>query len=324
MSILEDVQGPVQEHLKAYQKLFKESLKTKIRKLDWIIHYLVRQKGKQLRPLLVFLSAGLCGKINQRTYRGAILVETLHTATLIHDDVVDSASERRGILSINYVWKNKIAVLAGDYLLSRGLLYALEYEDYHFLQLLSKAVKNMSEGELYQMEKSSILSLSQEEYFEILHQKTGSLLIACVQIGASSTEKSISTSSQQALYDFAYALGIAFQIRDDILDYVGKQTGKSIGLDLKNQKITLPLIYALEHGTEKEKKNIQSLLRKNKNISTKSQKIIRDFVHEKEGIRRAKEHLRSRCQTAQKKLEVFPESEYKTSLKNLTKWIQEE
>ena len=325
MADLSQIQAPVQEHLRSFHKHFRRILKSKVLKLDLVIQYLVRQKGKQLRPMLVFLSAGLCGQINERTYRGAALVEMLHTATLIHDDIVDNAPQRRGLFSINHLWKNKVAVLAGDYLLSKGLLHALENKDYDFLQTLSEAVKHMSEGEMRQMEKSLEKNTKEEEYLHIIHQKTGSLLVACTHIGASSafsaSHKPAHEKQMASLRDYAYHIGLAFQIRDDILDYEGKATGKALGMDLSNHKLTLPLIYALQTCANKERKHMLSVVKK-KTLSSKDLKYMKDFVSKTGGGAAAKATLSRFCRRAEQQLHSFPDSDYKTSLGELSKWMR--
>ncbi|MGH2574309.1 MAG: polyprenyl synthetase family protein, partial [Ignavibacteria bacterium] len=248
---LKKISQPIQNELDEFKKEFRLAMKSKVTLIDLISKYILRQKGKKIRPILVLLSARLCGEINYRTYIGATLVEMLHTATLIHDDVVDDAKIRRGFPSINAVWKNKIAVLMGDYLLSRGLLHALENNEYNFLQITSRAVKRMSEGELLQIQKNRRLNVDEETYFKIISDKTASLITACCELGASS-----STGNKEIiklLSDFGENIGIAFQLRDDVLDYVGKKKimGKSSGSDLKEKKFTLPLIHALNNSSKK-------------------------------------------------------------------------
>jgi octaprenyl-diphosphate synthase len=244
-SQLSEITQPIKNELETFNNIFRESLKSRVGLVDLVTRYIIRQKGKKIRPLLVLLSAKVSGGINERSYRGAVLVELLHTATLVHDDVVDSADKRRGLWSINKVFKNKIAVLMGDYLLSKGLLIAMEGKDYDFLEVITNTVKQMSEGELLQIQKTRKLDIDEETYFRVISDKTASLIETCCTIGAMS-----STTNQDhitAMKEFGHNLGISFQIRDDILDYEGSLsiTGKRAGGDIKEKKITLPLIYSL-------------------------------------------------------------------------------
>ncbi|MEK6552745.1 MAG: polyprenyl synthetase family protein, partial [Bacteroidota bacterium] len=241
-----EITHPVEDELSKFSELFKHSLKSKVTLLELVTRYILKQKGKKIRPILVLLSSNLCGGISERSYRGATLVELLHTATLVHDDVVDNAETRRNFPSINAVWKNKIAVLMGDYLLARGLMLAVDGNDFDFLRVITNTVKRMSEGELLQISKTRKLDIDEETYFRIISDKTASLLSTCCEIGARA-----STDDEQkitALKGFGENLGIAFQIRDDILDFIGTKNifGKPLGADIKEKKITLPLIYALK------------------------------------------------------------------------------
>lgn len=242
---LDTIKEPISEELKIFNTFFKEAMRSKVGLIDLIARYLVRQKGKRVRPILVLLSAKACGEVNEKSYRAATLVEILHTATLVHDDVVDDADTRRGLASINAVWKNKIAVLMGDYLLSRGLLLSLENKDYYFLHSTSNAVKRMSEGELLQIQKSRQLNIDEPTYFKIIADKTASLLSTCTDIGAASTTED--DEKRRLLRQFGEHVGMAFQIRDDLLDYLGHRSiiGKPTGIDVKEKKLTLPIIHAL-------------------------------------------------------------------------------
>ncbi|MEB2353825.1 MAG: polyprenyl synthetase family protein [Ignavibacteriales bacterium] len=287
--------------------------------VDLVARYIIRQKGKKIRPILVLLSAKISGGITERTFRGANLVELLHTATLIHDDVVDNADKRRGIWSINAIFKNKVAVLMGDYLLSRGLMISVEGKDYDFLKVITEAVKRMSEGELLQIQKTRKLDIDEETYFKVISDKTASLLETCCLIGAMSTTDD--SKCIEAMRQFGHSLGMAFQIRDDILDYEGTTNliGKPVGGDIKEKKITLPLIYALNKVSKSEAARIKSVL-KNGNDKTKVKEII-GFVKANNGIDYALEVSRSYSIQAKDALNIFPESEMKSSLINLIDFV---
>jgi octaprenyl-diphosphate synthase len=288
--------------------------------LDKITKYILRQKGKQIRPVLVLLSAKMFGPIQESTYRAASLVELLHTSTLIHDDVVDTADMRRGIPAINALWKNKVAVLVGDYLLARGLLLSLDYKEYEYLHILSEAVKRMSEGELLQIEKTRFLDIDEETYFRIISDKTASLISTACKLGASSA--TTDQDSIQHLYDYGEALGIAFQIQDDILDYQGEKTGKPIGGDIKEKKITLPLIHALEKTTEDKRSHIISILRSDKKRALFSNEVIA-FVRQEGGIDYAIDVARDYANKAYESLNGFENSESKASLEKLVSFVIE-
>jgi len=259
--LLGEIKEPIEEELRTFDRHFREAMRSRVGLVDMIARYILRQKGKRVRPMLVLLSSKLCGGVNDRTYRGATLVEILHTATLVHDDVVDDADTRRGLASINAVWKNKVAVLMGDYLLSRGLLLALEHGDHDFLRFTSNAVKRMSEGELLQIQRSRRLDLDEETYVRIISDKTASLFSACTEIGAASATED--PALQKAMKDFGENVGLAFQIRDDVLDYLGRRSiiGKPTGVDMKEKKLTLPLIYALERGDRADAKRALRIIR---------------------------------------------------------------
>ncbi|MEK9136898.1 MAG: polyprenyl synthetase family protein [Bacteroidota bacterium] len=258
---LKEISRPIEHHIETFDKVFLQSIKSKIGLVDLITKYIVRQKGKKVRPILVLLSAELCGGVNEKTYRGAALVEILHTATLIHDDVVDEADTRRGIASINAVWKNKIAVLMGDFLLAKGLLLSLDHDDFRFLKITSTSVRRMSEGEIHQIQKSRQLDMDEQTYLKIIGDKTASLLSTCCEIGA--TSSSDDPEKHRLLREYGENVGLAFQIRDDLLDYVGRKsiTGKPTGLDLSEKKLTLPLIHAFTKAPKKEGKGILSMIK---------------------------------------------------------------
>ncbi len=318
---LKKISLPIQNELGEFKKEFRQAMKSRVVLIDIISKYLLNQKGKKIRPILVLLSAKLCGGINKRTYVGATLVEMLHTATLIHDDVVDEAETRRGFPSINSVWKNKIAVLMGDYLLSRGLLHALDNGEFDFLQITSRAVKRMSEGELLQIQKNRKLAVNEETYFKIISDKTASLITACCEIGAASATADKDTI--RLLSEFGENVGIAFQLRDDLLDYVGEKKimGKSSGSDLKEKKFTLPLIHALNNSSKKESKRIIDLI-KNGSYS-KSRNAVVDFIKEYKGIEYTVEKTREFCSAAKSNISSFNSNETKETLVSFVDFIAE-
>jgi len=286
---LNQIKSPIADELKEFEKRFRLSMKSNVPLLDTIMTYIVKRKGKQMRPMFVLLSAKLFGQITENTYRGAALVELLHTATLVHDDVVDDASMRRGFFSINALWKNKVAVLVGDYLLSKGLLLSLRNKDFESLTILAEAVEQMSEGELLQMEKARKLDINEEVYYDIISKKTASLIASCCAIGAASTgasEEQIAAMSRFGLYT-----GIAFQIKDDLFDYGDNPTGKQKGIDIKEKKMTLPLIHALNQTDSSEKKRIMRMIKKGGKSKQQIQEVI-DFVAANGGIAYAQDHLK--------------------------------
>jgi len=318
---LKKISVPIENELYEFKAHFREAIKSKVVLVDLISKYILRQKGKKIRPILVLLSAKLCGEINKRTYTAATLVEMLHTATLIHDDVVDDAKTRRGLASINAVWKNKIAVLMGDFMLSRGLLLALENDECGFLKITSRAVKRMSEGELLQIQKNRKLEVTEDTYFRIISDKTASLISACCELGASSTSKD--REEIKLLGEFGENIGIAFQLRDDILDYIGKKKimGKSSGSDLKEKKFTLPLIYALQNSSKKEAKEIINIV-KNGSFS-KSRSYVMDFINEHNGIEYTTGKTSQYCMTAKDKINGFKSSETKETLLRFADFISQ-
>ena len=294
-------------------------MRSKVGMVDLVARYIIRQKGKKIRPLLVLLSAKTAGGISERTYRGAVLVELLHTATLIHDDVVDNADKRRGLWSINKVFKNKIAVLMGDYLLSRGLMIAVDNKDYDFLGVITNTVKRMSEGELLQIQKTRKLDIDEETYFRIISDKTASLIETCCEIGAMSATDN--KEYFQALKQFGHSIGVAFQIRDDVLDYEGSAhtIGKPIGGDIKEKKITLPLIYSLEKVTMKEANHIRKII-KNGGEKKDINEVIK-FVRTNGGIKYAYDTARLYALKAKDALSVLPDSQSKIALSALVDFI---
>jgi len=313
------ISRPIKDELDHFNSLFKESLRSKVGIVDLIAKYIIKQKGKKIRPLLVLLSSKVSGGVTERSYRGAILVELLHTATLVHDDVVDSAEKRRGLPSINAIWKNKVAVLMGDYLLSRGLLIAVENDDFDFLKVITNTVKRMSEGELLQINKTRKLNIDEKTYFKIISDKTASLLSTCCEIGAASA--SADPGKIAAMRNFGENLGIAFQIRDDILDFIGtsKIIGKPLGGDIKEKKITLPLIYALSNADKSTASSIIKLIKNGKDKNN-VMKVI-EFVKESKGIEYAYSVARNYTREAKKCLEKFPASESKLALESLVDFV---
>jgi octaprenyl-diphosphate synthase len=311
-SSLEQIRTPIAEELKAFDRFFKEALRSKVGLIDLIARYIIRQKGKRVRPILVLLSAKACGGITERTYRGATLVEILHTATLIHDDVVDGADTRRGLASINAVWKNKVAVLMGDYLLARGLLLSLEQNEYAFLHATSTAVKRMSEGELLQIQKSRQLDIDEATYFTIIGNKTASLFSTCTEIGAVSATDD--PGLRRILKEFGEHVGMAFQIRDDLLDYLGRRSilGKPIGIDIQEKKLTLPLIHALTRADRSEAKRVLKVI---KNGATQKEvEWVVEFVEEHGGIEYAVSKAEEYAMHARQNLSGLPETDAKESL----------
>jgi octaprenyl-diphosphate synthase len=292
-------------------------MKTKVLLLDKIMTYIVKRKGKQMRPMFVFLSAGVTGKINESTYRGAALIELLHTATLVHDDVVDDAHYRRGFFSINALWKNKIAVLVGDYLLSRGLLLSIEYGDHDLLKIVSNAVREMSEGELLQMEKARRLDIDEEVYYDIIRQKTASLIASCCAVGASSSGTDLETIEKMKL--FGEKVGMAFQIKDDLFDYGTAEIGKPLGIDIKEKKMTLPLIYALRNASLLEKKKIIFIIKNQSHKARKVQEVI-EFVKKSGGIEYAQEAMEKFYNEALDILKTLTDSTFKNSLNDLVQF----
>lgn len=300
---LKDVTAPVQDDLNVFRSFFKEEIRSDVFLLDQIINYLLRQKGKEIRPTLVFMTARMFGSIDKRSFIASTMIELLHTATLIHDDVVDEADMRRGFLSINKIWKNKAGVLLGDFLLSKGLLIALDYKEYQLLHVLSDAVKKMSEGELRQLKTSNLFNMTKERYFQIISEKTASLISACCQCGAIA-----SSSNEQVIAkmkDIGLNIGIAFQIKDDLFDYGIDDIGKPKRNDIKERKVTLPFIYALENSSKMEQLAIRRLMRKRKKSQKDINKIV-SFVHEKGGPALAEEKMLSFTNKALDTLKELP------------------
>ena len=314
MSTLKDIQAPVKQEMNEFELKFRQSMKSKVMLLDKIMDYIIKRKGKQMRPLFVFLTAAITGSINEATHRGAALIELLHTASLVHDDVVDNAHYRRGFFSINALWKNKIAVLVGDFLLSKGLLLSLKNDDFELLRIVSNAVQQMSEGELLQMEKARKLDITEELYYEVIRQKTASLITSCCQVGASSgggTDEDISKMGT-----FGTKVGMAFQIKDDLFDYENAAIGKPTGIDIRERKMTLPVIYALKHSTSAEVSTIKKMITDSEKKADNVKKVI-EFVKEKGGIDYATKRMNDFLSEALAILKTYPDSVYRNSLEQL-------
>lgn len=311
---LNDIQKVIAPQLDLFESKFKDSVRSKVPLLDRVMYYIVQRKGKQMRPMFVFFSAKLQGQITDATYRGAALIELLHTATLIHDDVVDDANERRGFFSVNALWKNKVAVLVGDYLLSKGLLLAIDNQDFTLLQVVSKAVKDMSEGELLQMERSRRLNLDEATYFEIITKKTASLIASACAVGFASSVNDL--EARQLVWDIGEKIGIAFQIRDDLFDFGAEDAGKPKGIDIKEKKLTLPIIYAINNASDADRRRIIYII-KNQHTDKKKVAEVIDFVWKSGGIEYAQEAMHQYKKQALDLLAGFPKSEGRTGLEQL-------
>ena len=322
MNIVAEIKLPIQKEMDLFEEKFRESMLSKVPLLNRITYYIIRRKGKQMRPMFVFLVAKMVsnGGFDERTYRGAAVVELIHTATLVHDDVVDDSNRRRGFFSVNALWKNKIAVLVGDYLLSKGLLLSIDNEDFDLLKLISIAVREMSEGELLQIEKARKLDITEDVYFEIIRKKTATLIAACCGIGACSV--GCSKDSVQQMRKFGEYIGIAFQIKDDLFDYTEAKIGKPTGIDIKEQKMTLPLIYTLNNCSKKEKAWLINSIKKH-NKDKKRVKEVIAFVKENGGIEYTQNKMEDFKNRALSILNNYPDSEYKTSLRTMIDYVVE-
>jgi octaprenyl-diphosphate synthase len=313
MSTLSSIKKPVEKDMAAFEDYFSKTMRSEIPLLKIVLNYIFRRKGKQMRPLLVFLSARLNGEICEATYVAATLIELLHTASLVHDDVVDDAEERRGALSVNALWNSKIAVLVGDYMLSKGLLITVEKNRYDMLEIVSEAVKSMSEGELLQIQKARKLNIKEEDYYKIISMKTAAFIAACTACGARSVTED--TDTIMTMKDFGENVGIAFQIRDDLLDYEGNGlTGKAPGNDIKEKKITLPLIYSLEQSPNSKKRHILSIVRNKKKTKAEITEVI-EFVSEYGGMQYAELRMNQFRDKALAILDSYADSEVKDSMK---------
>jgi octaprenyl-diphosphate synthase len=318
---LNEIKAPIAEHIEVFEGKFRASMKSSVPLLDTITRYIIRRKGKQMRPMFVFLAAGMCGTVNESTYRAASLIELLHTATLVHDDVVDDSNLRRGFFSLNALWKNKIAVLVGDYLLSRGLLLALEQDEFKLLKIVSGAVREMSEGELLQIEKARKLDIRENIYFEIIRKKTATLIASCCACGASSVN--VSEEEIRSMWTFGEYVGIAFQIKDDLFDYDrGNAAGKPNGADIRDQKMTLPLIYLLNHSDFMEKRRIINTVKNHHDDAARVTELFKK-VADRGGIAYAREKMFEYRQKSLDILRTFPENPYRKSLEELVLFTTE-
>lgn len=317
---LKQIQSPIASEMADFEKKFRSFMQSKVKLLDHITQYIVRRKGKQMRPMFVFLTSGVTGSISEATYRGAALIELLHTATLVHDDVVDDANYRRGFFSINALWKNKIAVLVGDYLLSRGLLLSVDNGDFDLLRIVSNAVREMSEGELLQIAKARNLDITEEVYYTIIRQKTASLIASCCAVGAATAGADQQIIDKMRL--FGEKVGMAFQIKDDLFDYGKEEVGKPVGIDIKEKKMTLPLIYALNQASWLDRKKIIYLIR-NKSQNKKAVNQVIDFVKGTGGLEYSQKIMHGFYREALNILNEFPESDYRNSLETLVTYTIE-
>lgn len=317
---ISEIQAPILEEMNSFEKKFRNSMKTNVMLLDQIMKYIIHRKGKQIRPMFVFLTAGTVGLIGDSTYRGAALIELVHTASLVHDDVVDDSNYRRGFFSINALWKNKIAVLVGDFLLSKGLDLSLKHKDYNLMEIVNNAVKEMSEGELLQIEKARKLDITEDIYFDVIRKKTASLIASCCAVGAASTGADDILVEKARL--LGEKIGMAFQIKDDLFDFGTDEIGKPTGIDIKEKKMTLPLIFALNNTGWFTKRKIINLIKNESNKPNKVLEVI-EFVNNSGGIEYTKKIMLNFVNQAYEILDSFPESSYKTSLKSLVQFTIE-
>ena len=317
---IKEIQVPIADEMKAFEHKFRQFMKSDVMLLDQIMNYIVRRKGKQLRPMFVFLSAGVCGQISESTYRGGALIELLHTATLVHDDVVDDSNYRRGFFSVNALWKNKIAVLVGDYLLSRGLLLSVDHGEFDILKIVSTAVRELSEGELLQIEKARRLDINEEVYYQIIKQKTASLIASCCAVGASSV--GATADIVKRMHAFGEKVGMAFQIKDDLFDYGEDEIGKPLGIDIKEKKMTLPLIYTLQQADDSTKRRIIYIVKNQNKDKNKVNEVI-EIVKNSGGIEYAREKMMQYQREAMEILYRFPESPSRTAMEELVNYVTE-
>ena len=320
MSKVYDIRKPIEHEMEVFEEKFSKLMLSNVPLLNRITHYIIKRKGKQMRPMLIFLCSKLLnsGKLNEKVYRGASVIELIHTATLIHDDVVDESNKRRGFFSINAIWKNKIAVLVGDFLLSKGMLLCIDNKDYDILDVISESVKQMSEGELLQIEKSKKLDIDEETYFEIIKKKTASLISSCCTIAAISVGSK--PNQIKKIARLGLNIGIAFQIKDDLFDYGKRRIGKPRGIDIKQKKLTLPLIYTINKVERREKKWLINSLKKSKKNKALINQII-SLVKETGGLDYAIEKMNMYHKLALDELETFDDSSYKKSLKKMINYV---
>ncbi|TGV04240.1 polyprenyl synthetase family protein [Flavivirga rizhaonensis] len=320
MKIVEQIKQPIAYEMDLFEQKFQLSMSSKVALLNRITHYIVNRKGKQMRPMFVFLVSKMVsnGEVSERTYRGASVIELIHTATLVHDDVVDDSNRRRGFFSVNALWKNKIAVLIGDYLLSKGLLLSIDNNDFDLLKIISIAVREMSEGELLQIEKARKLDITEDVYYEIIRQKTATLIAACCSLGAASVKPE--SEHVESMRKFGELIGMAFQIKDDLFDYGDTQIGKPTGIDIKEQKMTLPLIYVLNQSSKKDKNWLINSI-KNHNKDIKRVKEVIAFVKNNGGLDYAIKKMKVFQEEALQILQTYPESDYRNSLELMVNYV---
>ncbi|HUH52405.1 MAG TPA: polyprenyl synthetase family protein [Flavobacterium sp.] len=324
MKITEQIKLPIRYEMELFEKKFLLSMSSRVALLNRITYYIVNRKGKQMRPMFVFLVSKMIsgGELNERAYRGASVIELIHTATLVHDDVVDDSNKRRGFFSLNALWKNKIAVLVGDFLLSKGLLLSIDNGDFDLLKIISVAVREMSEGELLQIEKARRLDITEEVYYEIIRQKTATLIAACCAIGAKAVLLESDNNKVEEMRKFGEYIGMAFQIKDDLFDYTDDAIGKPTGIDIKEQKMTLPLIYVLNHASAKEKKWLINSIKNHNKDKTRVKEVIA-FVKQKQGLEYAEKVMKDYQQKALAIITTYPESTYKKSLELMINYVIE-
>ena len=322
MKIIEKIKEPISFEMELFEKKFRLSMSSKVALLNRITHYIVNRKGKQMRPMFVFLSAKMVsnGELSERTYRGASVIELIHTATLVHDDVVDDSNQRRSFFSINALWKNKIAVLVGDFLLSKGLLVCIDNNDFDLLKIISVAVREMSEGELLQIEKARTLDITEEVYYDIIRQKTATLIAACCSLGAASVKPN--SNDIEILRKFGELIGMAFQIKDDLFDYGTRKIGKPTGIDIKEQKMTLPLIYTINNCTSKERNWIVNSIKRHNKDQRRVKELI-ELVKNKGGLDYAIQKMKYFQSEALKLIKNYPESHYKDALVMMVNYVIE-
>ncbi|WP_426482270.1 polyprenyl synthetase family protein [Chryseobacterium sp. R2ACT005] len=318
---VEEIKRPINDEMKLFEQKFYESMQSKVALLDKVTRFIVTTKGKQMRPMFVFLCAKLVGEVTEKTYRGASMIELIHTATLVHDDVVDESFKRRNFFSINALWKNKIAVLVGDYLLSKSVLLSTDHKDYDLLGVISRTIREMSEGELLQLEKARKLDITEDVYYEIIRQKTATLIAACCEIGV------LSNNADEALakkmMNFGTFTGMAFQIKDDLFDYLSSNViGKPVGIDIKEQKMTLPLIHTLKIADEKDRKYYFDTIKRYNNNPKRVKELI-EFVKNSGGLEYAIKVMKDFQQKAKNLLNEFPDSEARKSLHSMLDYVIE-
>lgn len=320
-NIVEEIKQPITEEMKLFEQKFYESMQSKVALLDKVTRFIVTTKGKQMRPMFVFLCAKLVGEVNEKTFRGASMIELIHTATLVHDDVVDESFKRRNFFSINALWKNKIAVLVGDFLLSKAVLLSTDHKDYDLLSVISRTIREMSEGELLQLEKARKLDITEDVYYEIIRQKTATLIAACCEIGALSNNADEDLAKK--MMQFGTYTGMAFQIKDDLFDYLSSNViGKPVGIDIKEQKMTLPLIHTLKLANETDKKYYFNTIKRYNNDQKRVKELI-TFVKSSGGLEYAITKMKDFQQKAKDILNEFPDSEPKKSLHLMLDYVIE-